>query len=364
MLSEELRDKIYTLRLLVNMRESVLKNRVAFDNASHIRKIGSKYTFDGVEATLCENNHLVLKKDDKEVKECPICHTKNIKIVKLKPGEELISVHEKIVKLQDYIENLIKTKIQEFPESTFLLRIKGLGVIGTAYLLAYLYPPTYDFYAPKAFSYTGLSVLFYCPKCDYYAYGSQKRDNLNFIIKDGKRYCPKCGSELLSKAPNKLDIKKYGIKYNVSIKSKMEYVIPSTLIRSKGVYYSLFKQAQEEISRTHPNMNKRGVLLTAYRVIMRKLITDYVAVSAVLHKRVSNFIEGLKLALGNTYDKLSKHPDWIPFPLADYESEYNAKTQRLSKEAQEFLDRLGVSSDEAVKFLTSSRLKGARVSSP
>jgi hypothetical protein len=102
----------------------------------------------------------VLLKEDEKRDKCPICN-EPVKIVEETPSDELVQRYMELLKQQEIVEGLIADAVTKFPEFTnFLAFIRGIGPANAARLLAYAYPPRYQYRVNAFRKYAGLAVMF------------------------------------------------------------------------------------------------------------------------------------------------------------------------------------------------------------
>jgi hypothetical protein len=336
---------LVNLRDLVAFRDDLIKLRVAYGNRIGAKKEKNGWVFIR-RYSVCKNNHLVLLKEDEKRDKCPICN-EPVKIVEETPSDELVQRYMELLKQQEIVEGLIADAVTKFPEFTnFLAFIRGIGPANAARLLAYAYPPRYQYRVNAFRKYAGLAVMFTCPKCGYYYYAGESSNGKPAVPSKEGWLCPVDGTKLIGTAAR-------NVKYNRTVKTFLLGILANNLILAGGVYAKIIKSFKEEIASKHPDWPKLKVQRTAIRKAISLLLTQYFAIS--LHYREGvPLTEAYKVVLGKEYEVISKHEDFIIAPVTDYY--VDIKTTKYKARAEKVIEELGVDKDEVISWLKKKKI--------
>ena len=333
------------LRDLVAFRDDVIKLRVAFGNRIGAKKEKGDWTFVRKYST-CKNSHIVLLKDEEKREKCPICG-EPVRIVEETPSDDLIQRYMELLKQQEMVEGLIADAVTKFPEFTnFLAFIRGIGPANASRLIVYAYPPRFQYNINKFRKYTGLAVMFQCPKCQYYYYAGESSNGKPAVPSKEGWLCPEDNTKLVGTAAR-------NIRYSRVTKTFLLGILASNLILAGGVYSKIIKSFKEEIAVKHPDWPKLRVQRTATRKAVSLLLSQYFAVS--LHYREGvPLTEAYKVVLGKEYDVIRKHEDFVISPITDYY--VDVKTTKYKAMYEKVLNELGVDRSEVVNWLKRKRV--------
>ena len=333
------------LKDLVMFREDIIKLRVALGNRIGAKKENNKWVFLR-RYSVCDNNHMILLKEDEKRDKCPLCG-QPVRIVEETPSNDLIERFMDLLKQQDIVESLIADTVTKFPEFTnFLAFIRGIGSANAGRLIAYAFPPRFGFNVNAFRKYAGLAVMFQCPKCGYYYYAGESSNGKPAIPSKEGWLCPNDNTRLIGTSAK-------NVKYNRTVKTFLLGVLANNLILAGGVYAKLIKSFKEEIAVKHPDWNKLRVQRTAVRKAISLLLSQYFAISLHYRKGVP-LPEAYKVVLGKEYEILKKHEDFIESPITDYY--VDIKTTKYKAKFEKVIEELGINRDEVVTWLKKKKV--------
>ncbi|MCI4409125.1 MAG: hypothetical protein JHC26_08545 [Thermofilum sp.] len=338
-------NEVERLRELVGIYDDIQKSRISMGNRLGCKRVGGKWVCKRL-YTECEDGHKILLKEGKKRDKCPICG-KPVKIVEEVPSEELVNIFERLVKTEKEIEALISNEVLKFPEFTkFLVFIKGIGAVIGAKLIAYLYPKEFEFNVNKARAFSGLAVMFVCPKCGYWYYAGKSSNGMPAVPSNEGWKCPVDGTKLVGTSAK-------GVPYSRKAKALLLGVLPRNLIMNGGIYAKLIKKFEEEVKAKHPDWPKLKVKRTAIRKAVSLLLAQYFAMSLHYRKGVP-LPEAYKVVLGKVYDMLKKHEDFITAPIVDYY--VDVKSDKYKQQFERVIKELGINKEEVVEWLKKKRV--------
>lgn len=342
---EKTEPNIRWLKELNETRDDITKLMMQVGNRIGAKKDGSKWVFVR-RYSVCENHHEILLKEDENRDKCPICGLP-VKIVEEEPPPELVKMFLQLAQMRKEIEAVIGKEVLKYPEFTkFLVYIKGIGPLNGARLLAYLYPEKFNFRVDGARKYSGLAVMFECPKCGYWYYGGDSSNGQPAVPSKEGWLCPVDGTKLVGKSAK-------GVKYNRKVKTFLLGILGTSLVRGRGVYAKIIKNFAEEVAKKHPDWPKMRVMRTAIRKAVSLLLSQYFAMSLHIRKGVP-LKEAYKTVLGKMYDELSKHEDFIEAPITDYY--VDVKSDRILAEFKKVIQEIGIDENEAIGWLKKKKI--------
>jgi len=344
-MAEEIEKELSHLKELLVYRDGNVKLRVMLGNMIGARKEGGKWVFLK-RYSICKNRHMILLKKDQKRDKCPLCGGP-VQIIEETPSEDVKQQFFKLLDEQEIIEKLLAGSVTNFVEfQKFLVFVKGVGVVNSAKLLAYLFPPKFGYSVNKARKYSGLAVMFVCPKCGYYYYGGESSDGKPAVPSEEGWKCPNDGTKLVGKAAR-------GVRYNREVKAFLLGVLAKNLKMAGGVYSGIIKSFREEVGAKHPDWPKRKAEMTAERKAVSLFLSQYFAVS--LHYREGvPLSEAYKVVLGKQYDVLKNHEDFIEAPITDYYTD--VKSDKYKAVFEKTIEELGINREEVITWLKRKKI--------
>jgi len=333
------------LKELVEIRDDIVKLMIQIGNRIGAKKVGSKWAFTR-RYSVCENHHEILLKEEENRDKCPVCGLP-VKIVEEEPPPELVKMFYQLAQMRKEVEAVIGKEVLKYPEfKKFLVFVKGIGPLNGARLLAYLFPEKFSFRVDGARKYSGLAVMFTCPKCGYWYYGGDSSNGKPAVPSKEGWLCPEDGTKLVGTSAK-------GVKYNRKVKTFLLGILGTNLVRGRGVYAKIIKEFAEEVAKKHPDWPKIRVMRTAIRKAVSLLLSQYFAVSLHIRKGVP-LKEAYKTVLGKMYDELVKHEDFIEAPITDYYTD--VKSDKILAEFKKVIQEMGIDENEAIGWLKKKKI--------